>query len=174
VRNTYFSAIIIFTLASLGCGFSESLNELLFYRVLQGVGGALLPDATSGTGSIFGVENSGGNLGGYLFVKGKIWVNNGEINTVVFEDQIPEGFTKGVLEGSRSFKKPRNKLTCPHCNYTGKGEGNMYRWHFDNCKNNPNNTTIKVKKIAYHDIETGKRVYLPEGTPPTDNLVRGY
>ena len=28
VRNTYFSAIIIFTLASLGCGFSESLNEL--------------------------------------------------------------------------------------------------------------------------------------------------
>ncbi|MDA1587704.1 MFS transporter, partial [Bacillus cereus group sp. TH230-1LC] len=42
VRNTYFSAIIIFTLASLGCGFSESLNELLFYRVLQGVGGALL------------------------------------------------------------------------------------------------------------------------------------
>lgn len=34
VRNTYFSAIIIFTLASLGCGFSESLNELLFYRVL--------------------------------------------------------------------------------------------------------------------------------------------
>ena len=42
VRNTYFSAIIIFTLASLGCGFSESLNELLFYRVLQGIGGALL------------------------------------------------------------------------------------------------------------------------------------
>ena len=29
-------------LASLGCGFSESLNELLFYRVLQGIGGALL------------------------------------------------------------------------------------------------------------------------------------
>ncbi|MGE8539739.1 MAG: multidrug transporter subunit MdtD [Acinetobacter sp.] len=42
VRNTYFSAIIIFTLASLGCGQADSLNELLFYRVLQGVGGALL------------------------------------------------------------------------------------------------------------------------------------
>lgn len=42
VRNTYFSAIIIFTLASLGCGLADSLNELLFYRVLQGVGGALL------------------------------------------------------------------------------------------------------------------------------------
>ena len=42
VRNTYFSAIIIFTLASLGCGYSTSLNELLVYRVIQGLGGALL------------------------------------------------------------------------------------------------------------------------------------
>ena len=42
VRNTYFSAIIIFTLASLGCGLSSSLNELLCFRVLQGIGGALL------------------------------------------------------------------------------------------------------------------------------------
>ena len=42
VRNTYFAAIIIFTLASLGCGFSSTLNELIFYRVLQGIGGALL------------------------------------------------------------------------------------------------------------------------------------
>ena len=42
VRNTYFSAIIIFTLASLGCGMATSLNELLVYRVIQGIGGALL------------------------------------------------------------------------------------------------------------------------------------
>ncbi|TCB52044.1 DHA2 family efflux MFS transporter permease subunit [Acinetobacter sp. ANC 4779] len=42
VRNTYFSAIIIFTLASLGCGLANSLNELLVYRVIQGIGGALL------------------------------------------------------------------------------------------------------------------------------------
>jgi EmrB/QacA subfamily drug resistance transporter len=42
VRNTYFSAIIIFTLASIGCAVSNSLNELLLYRVLQGTGGALL------------------------------------------------------------------------------------------------------------------------------------
>lgn len=42
VRNTYFAAIIIFTLASLGCAFSNNLNQLLFFRVIQGVGGALL------------------------------------------------------------------------------------------------------------------------------------
>ncbi len=42
VRNTYFAAIIIFTLASLGCGLSQTLNQLILFRILQGVGGALL------------------------------------------------------------------------------------------------------------------------------------
>ena len=42
VRNTYFAAIIIFSLASLGCAWSSSLNELLVYRIFQGIGGALL------------------------------------------------------------------------------------------------------------------------------------
>ena len=42
VRNTYFSAIIIFTLASLGCAFSQNLEQLLLFRVAQGIGGALL------------------------------------------------------------------------------------------------------------------------------------
>ncbi|NHB59227.1 DHA2 family efflux MFS transporter permease subunit [Acinetobacter sp. 194] len=42
VRNTFFSAIVIFTIASLGCAFSGSLNQLLFFRVIQGIGGALL------------------------------------------------------------------------------------------------------------------------------------
>ena len=43
VRNTFLSAIIIFTLASLGCGLSQSLNQLLFFRVIQGVGGVITP-----------------------------------------------------------------------------------------------------------------------------------
>ena len=42
VRNTFFSAIVIFTLASLGCAFSANLNQLLLFRVVQGIGGALL------------------------------------------------------------------------------------------------------------------------------------
>lgn len=42
VRNTYFAAIIIFTVASLGCAWATGLNELLCYRVIQGIGGALL------------------------------------------------------------------------------------------------------------------------------------
>ena len=42
VRNTFFAAIVIFTIASLGCAFSTSLNQLLIFRVIQGLGGALL------------------------------------------------------------------------------------------------------------------------------------
>ena len=42
LKTTYFLAILIFTIASLGCGFSQSLNTLIGFRVLQGIGGALL------------------------------------------------------------------------------------------------------------------------------------
>ena len=42
VRHVYLAAIIIFTLASLGCGLSQSYNQLIVFRVIQGLGGALL------------------------------------------------------------------------------------------------------------------------------------
>ncbi|OTG67270.1 multidrug transporter subunit MdtD [Acinetobacter silvestris] len=42
VRNTFFAAIVIFTLASLGCGLSHNFYQLIFFRVIQGLGGALL------------------------------------------------------------------------------------------------------------------------------------
>jgi MFS transporter, DHA2 family, multidrug resistance protein len=44
-RRTYFLlSILIFTISSLMCGLSTSLNELLFFRALQGLGGGgLLP-----------------------------------------------------------------------------------------------------------------------------------
>src|SRR5690606_10773540 len=41
-RSSDLAAIIIFSLASLGCAWSSSLNELLVYRIFQGIGGALL------------------------------------------------------------------------------------------------------------------------------------
>lgn len=42
VRNIFFAAIVIFTLASFGCGLSQNFDQLIAFRVLQGVGGALL------------------------------------------------------------------------------------------------------------------------------------
>lgn len=34
---------------------------------------------------------------------------------------------------SKSMRKPKSKIKCPHCNKIG-GSGIMKRWHFDNCK----------------------------------------
>ncbi|WJY16219.1 MFS transporter [Pectobacteriaceae bacterium CE90] len=42
VRNIFFSAIILFTCGSLLCARSETLNELLLSRMVQGVGGAMM------------------------------------------------------------------------------------------------------------------------------------
>ena len=42
LRNTFLSAVIIFSLASLGCALSQNLDQLVASRVFQGIGGALL------------------------------------------------------------------------------------------------------------------------------------
>ncbi|HBB6759539.1 TPA: MFS transporter [Citrobacter amalonaticus] len=42
VRNIFFTAIVLFTLGSLFCAGSGTLNELVMARVLQGVGGAMM------------------------------------------------------------------------------------------------------------------------------------
>ena len=35
------------------------------------------------------------------------------------------------------MRKPKEKVTCPHCGVTG-GISSMMRWHFDRCKSNLN------------------------------------
>ncbi|WP_254479295.1 MFS transporter, partial [Salmonella enterica] len=42
VRNILFAAIVLFTLGSLFCALSGTLNQLVLSRVLQGVGGAMM------------------------------------------------------------------------------------------------------------------------------------
>ncbi|KAB1656355.1 MFS transporter [Pseudoclavibacter chungangensis] len=41
-RTVFVAAIVVFTLASLGCGFAQDLGTLTSLRVLQGAGGALM------------------------------------------------------------------------------------------------------------------------------------
>lgn len=41
-RTVFSSAIVVFTLGSIGCGFSHSLWQLVATRILQGVGGAMM------------------------------------------------------------------------------------------------------------------------------------
>lgn len=42
LRNTYLAAIVIFTIGSLGCGFAQNYEQLIVFRIIQGLGGAFL------------------------------------------------------------------------------------------------------------------------------------
>lgn len=64
-----------------------------------------------------------------------IWVNDGNHNLRVPENDIPLGYSKGRL---KNYKLKRTTRTCPHCNKEGAGP-NMARYHFDNCKVKINN-----------------------------------
>lgn len=42
IRHVFIAAIVIFTLGSLGCGLSQNYEQLIGFRIVQGIGGALL------------------------------------------------------------------------------------------------------------------------------------
>ncbi|WP_210081983.1 multidrug transporter subunit MdtD [Pantoea endophytica] len=42
VRNIFFCAIVLFSIGSLLCAFSDTLDELIMARVVQGIGGAMM------------------------------------------------------------------------------------------------------------------------------------
>ena len=41
-RTIFRAAIIVFTLGSAACGFAQGLHDLVFYRIIQGLGGAMM------------------------------------------------------------------------------------------------------------------------------------
>lgn len=81
-RNAYIAAFVIFFGFSLGCGFAKNLNQLIVFRVLQGIGGSglysltfvILPEISplklqQMTGAIAGaVVAMAGVLGGHAFL----------------------------------------------------------------------------------------------------------
>ena len=45
----------------------------------------------------------------------------------------PNKGKKMTEDQTRNMRKPKRRMTCPHCGVEGGG-GNMIRYHFDNCK----------------------------------------
>lgn len=67
------------------------------------------------------------------------------------EVQKNKEFTAETRKKMSESAKNKPKITCPHCGLTGT-EGNMRRWHFDNCKQGP---TPKIVKL---DQETKDKI----------------
>src|SRR5438309_6255211 len=63
-RNIFAVGLFVFTVASAMCGFSQNAGELIAFRILQGVGGALLtPQTLAILTSIFPPERRGAAFG---------------------------------------------------------------------------------------------------------------
>ena len=83
-RNYYLASLLIFTVSSAACGFAGSLEQLIFFRILQGLGGGGLqpvtqavlvdtfpPEKQGAAQAMFGVSALiapvlGPTLGGYI------------------------------------------------------------------------------------------------------------
>ena len=63
-KHLFIGGLIVFTLASLACGLSQSAGELIVFRVIQAVGGAMLtPQSLSAITSLFPPERRGAAFG---------------------------------------------------------------------------------------------------------------
>jgi MFS family permease len=70
-KKMFLSGLVVFLLSSAACGLAQSPEELIFFRVLQGVGGAILtPQTLSIITSIFPPEKRGAAFGLWAAVAG--------------------------------------------------------------------------------------------------------
>lgn len=89
-KKLFLSAIVIFLVGSMLCGLSQTMNQLIFFRALQGLGGGglmvlilaiigdIVPPRRRGRyqgyfGAVFGVSSVGGPLLGGLFTEHLSW-----------------------------------------------------------------------------------------------------
>lgn len=66
-------------------------------------------------------------------VKSEEWLNLKEENGLDGGRLTPHSDETKAKMSLAGKGKPRKQIICPHCKMVG-GEGNMQRWHFDNCK----------------------------------------
>jgi group I intron endonuclease len=68
----------------------------------------------------------------------------GHVNSKeAMEKQSKTKSTKEYKEKHKDVYYTRPMVTCPHCDFQSRSYGMMSRWHFDNCKQNPNYINIE-------------------------------
>ena len=58
----------------------------------------------------------------------------GEKNGMFGKERLDQSIRLSKMNKEKNKERNSTLLTCPYCNFTGRGIGNMHRWHFDNCK----------------------------------------
>src|SRR6202030_3361195 len=130
-RKRYFTgSILLFTVASFFCGASHSLLTLIFWRVIQGIGGGALlstaqatlyesfPPEEAGTGmAIFGVgvmvgPTLGPTLGG--------WITDNYSWPWIFYINVPLGIIAAFMIATNVHDSAHQKKS-PSVDYTGIG-----------------------------------------------------
>jgi DHA2 family multidrug resistance protein len=118
-RNYYTASIVAFTVASLLCGIASSLDELVFFRVLQGLaGGGLLATGQAILADIYPREEQGKAQG--FFSIGVImgpalgpliggWLTDNASWRWAFFINLPIGIVASVLSGSLMRDTRRTK-----------------------------------------------------------------
>lgn len=61
------------------------------------------------------------------------------------EAQTNKTFTDETRQKMSESAKRKKRVKCPHCDVTGL-EGNMNRWHFDNCSKGPNKVVHSISE----------------------------
>jgi DHA2 family multidrug resistance protein len=114
-RRVYLWSVVIFTVASAFCGLSHTLGQLIFFRVLQGLGGgALQPIAQAIMRESFPAEEQGQAMGffGMIVLLGPAigptlggWLTDNYSWPWIFFVNLPIG-ALGLLLGSRFIIDP--------------------------------------------------------------------
>ncbi len=114
-RQMYLLSVLIFTIASVMCGFSQTLGQLIFFRVIQGLGGgALQPIAQAIMRETFPPEEQGQAMGyfGMIVLLGPAigptlggWLTDTYSWPWIFFVNVPVGAI-GLWMGSRFIVDP--------------------------------------------------------------------
>ncbi len=130
-RKRYFvTSILIFTVASMFCGASHSLGALIFWRVVQGLGGGALISTSQAilfeafpreeVGMAMGIFGLGMMAGPTLGPTLGGWITDNYSWPWIFYVNLPVGILAAVLVGGYVHDHPHHERT-RHVDYLGIG-----------------------------------------------------